>query len=128
MDEQTQIEVADDTVMPSTVESPPAESPTMIASVEELLAWRSAPTMKPGDSFVYFASSSSLMRIRSRDLAADAVGKAALDLWRAGRVQLTQAKIGDGHYRYIATACEAEPVRDPVVVQPVRTRTKVVQV
>jgi hypothetical protein len=62
------------------------------------------------------------MRIRSRDVATDDVGKVAWAMAQGGRVRLTQAKVGDGAYRYIATACEAEPVRELVVAQPVKSK------
>jgi hypothetical protein len=126
MDDQA-ADIIADTVTPPTVEAPAAaDVPMTVASVADLTRWRASCPV--GSQFTYYAGPS-LMRIRSRDVAADAVGKLALDLWRGGRVQLTQAKIGDGTYKYIATACEAGPVREPVVVQPVsRVRTKVVQV
>jgi hypothetical protein len=122
-----QIADADAVVAAAVIESPVVDVPMTVATVNEMLAWRSSPVRKTGDAFCYFQGPS-LMRIRSRDMAADAVGKLALDLWRAGRVQLTQAKIGDGEYRYLATACESDPMREPVVKQPARVRTKVLQV
>ena len=58
MNEQTQIEVANDAV----IESPVVDVPMTVATVSEMMAWRAKA--KSGDAFCYFQGPS-LMRIRS---------------------------------------------------------------
>jgi hypothetical protein len=74
-----------------------------------------------GDSFCYFASSSSLMRERSRSVAADEIGKAVMSSSRCVPVQRRNGGITE----YIVQAIDGEPRQVPIIPQPVRTRTRV---
>jgi hypothetical protein len=102
----------------------PAAEPTMIASPEALMRWRVGAS--PGDSFAYFASSSSLMRERSRSIAADAIAKAVMSMVTANRCVPVQRRNGQGT-EYLVQAIDGEPRQAPIVPQPVKVRTRIVQ-
>jgi hypothetical protein len=92
------------------VEAPPAEAPTVIATAAELMAWRASPVRKPGDSFAYFASSSSLMRERSRSVAAEKIGAAVYSMYLAGRAVPVFQRNGMGGV-YSVQAVDGAPVK-----------------
>jgi hypothetical protein len=98
--------------------APPADEPTVIATTAELTAWRASPVRRPGDLFAYFASSSSLMRERSRSVAAEEI---AMTVWHqlhlTGKGACVQRRNG-GITEYIVQATDTAPVQAVAVAQP----------
>jgi hypothetical protein len=105
MNEQTQID-ADNIAVEA---PPPADVPMTIAAVEDLMRWRADPTRKTGDSFVYYAGSSPVMRERSRDIAVDQIAATVRSMYESDRVVPMCRRNGQG-MEYLVQAVDNDPV------------------
>jgi hypothetical protein len=114
-------DITDAAVEAPAVEAPTVDVPTVVATVNDLMRWRTAPTTMVGDSFIYFRSSASLMVTRSRSVATAEIADSVMASYLSGRVVPVQRRCGQ-EWIYSVQATDNGPVQVLPVPQPVRAR------